>query len=96
MSAGGHAMLALEGEFEDHLTLTDRRLILSLVLTALREPDARTLAIFIEELADHPGQTPDPSTSDRLGTGTAETRLRLTWAWRRAIDHLKAQIRDLT
>lgn len=92
------AVAALEREYADHLSDWDRDFIVRTVLAAFREPTAATLVIFLDELGELQGGWPDPC-ADWQGSpemltrrlDAREARMRLTWAWRRAIDRLASQ-----
>lgn len=88
------ALFALYAEYEDHLSHQDLSFMVRQTLTHIREPDAATLDIFLDELAGGSGQHPDPSAAegDPEARRTTERRRQLTWAWRRAIDALVASL----
>lgn len=83
---------------KDRLPDVDCDFIVRTVLAAIREPSNETVGIFLDELGDLRGGWPDPcadwqGSPERLvqRLDARETRMRLTWAWRRAIDKLASQ-----
>jgi len=95
------AIMAIARGYENHLSGADIEFIVDTTLAALREPTKEQLDAFIDELSLQPDQTPDPGEpisnpaahpslpQPVAGFPPRELRLRLTWAWRRAIDQLK-------
>jgi uncharacterized protein YciW len=89
-AAHQRAIQAITREYEDHLSHEDCAFIVHTVAAAFREPDQRTIEMFIEELDDTPGQHSDPSAAeaDSGSRHATRRRLALTYAWRRAMDRL--------